>query len=129
MNNYRPSPSPDGRIVFVSDRHQKPHIFSINPDGSDFQRLSFGDVWNDYPVVTEDGHIYFTSSRGSKWDIWKMGPDGSRPTQLTKISKNIQEIAVVSPAYPDYDTRFTNRSPMIPYFGFFTQPRIVFSAY
>ncbi|HEY9842559.1 MAG TPA: hypothetical protein V6D23_19000 [Candidatus Obscuribacterales bacterium] len=129
INNYRPFPSPDGRIVFVSDRHLKPHIFSINPDGSDLERLTTGDVWNDYPVVAEDGHIYFTSSRGSKWDIWKMGPDGTRPLQLTRIPQNIEEIAVVSPGYPDYDTRFTNRSPMIPNYGFYTQPRIVFSAH
>lgn len=128
VNNYRPYPSPDGRIVFVSDRHSKPHIFSINPDGTGLERLTQGDTWNDYPVVSEEGHIFFTSSRGSKWDIWRMGPDGSRPTQLTKIPMNIQEIAVVSPAYPDYDARFTNRSPMIPFYAFITQSRLIFSA-
>lgn len=129
INNYSPFPSPDGRIVFVSDRHQKPHIFSINPDGTDLIRLTHGDVWNANPVVADDGHIYFTSSRNSKWDIWRMGPDGSRPIQLTKLPQNIKEIAVVSSAYPDYDTRFTNRSPMIPFFGFYSQTRIIFSAY
>lgn len=129
VNNYRPFPSPDGRIIFVSDRYQKPHIFSINPDGKDLQRLTQGDVWNDFPVVADDGHIYFTSSRGSKWDIWKMGPDGTRPVQLTKIAKNIREIAVVSSQYSDYDARFTNRSPMIPFYNLDSQNRIVFSAY
>lgn len=129
INNYRPFPSPDGRILFVSDRFLKPHIFSINADGSDLVRLTTGDTWNDYPVMSEDGSIYFTSSRGSKWDVWRMGPDGSRPVQLTKIAKNIEEIAVVSSSYPDYDARFTNRSPMLPFYGFYTQPRIVFSAH
>lgn len=129
VNNYRPFPSPDGRILFVSDRYQKPHIFSINPDGSDLERLTTGDNWNDYPVVADNGHIYFTSSRGSKWDIWKMGPDGSRPTQLTKIPQNIEEIAVVSSSYPDYNEKFTNRSPMLPYYGFYTQLRLIFSAH
>lgn len=129
INNYRPFPSPDGRIVFVSDRYLKPHIFSMNADGSNVERLTQGDVWNDYPVVTEDGLIYFTSSRGSKWDIWKMGPDGSRPTQLTKITKNVREFAVVASNYKDYDARFTNRSPMIPFFNFSSQSRLVFSAY
>lgn len=129
INNYRPFPSPDGRIVFVSDRELKPQIYSMNPDGSDLRQLSNGDFHYDYPVVADDGFIYFTSSRGSKWDIWKMGPDGSRPIQITKIPQNIQEIAVVSPVYKDYDERFTNRSPMLPFFGFYTQNRLVFSAY
>ncbi|MGV3526802.1 MAG: TolB family protein [Candidatus Sericytochromatia bacterium] len=128
-NNYRPYPSPDGRVVFVSDRLGKPHIFSVNPDGSGLEQLSEGDFWYDYPVVADDGHIYFTSSRNSKWDIWKMGPDGSRATQLTKIPQNIQEIAVVSSAYKDFDERFTNRSPMIPFYNFSSQNRLVFSAY
>jgi len=129
VNNYRPFPSPDGRIVFVSDRHLKPQIFSMNPDGSDLERLSQGDFHYDYPVVSEDGHIYFTTSRGSKWDIWKMGPDGARPKQLTKISQNIQEIAIVPPGTSDFDQRFTNRSPMIPFFSFATQSKLIFSAY
>lgn len=129
VNNYRPFPSPDGRIVFVSDRHLKPQIYSVGPDGSDLQRLSEGDFHCDYPVVSQDGHIFYTSSRGSKWDIWKMGPDGSRPHQLTKIAQNIQEIAVIPAGTSDYDQRFTNRSPMIPFFSFYTQSRIVFSAY
>ncbi|PIQ27778.1 hypothetical protein COW36_07660 [bacterium (Candidatus Blackallbacteria) CG17_big_fil_post_rev_8_21_14_2_50_48_46] len=128
VNNYRPFPAPDGRVVFVSDRFVKPHVFSMNSDGSDLKRLTFGSVYNDYPVVGDDGHIYFTSSRSSKWEIWKMGPDGSMPTQLTSSSKNIKEIALVSPAYPDKDARFTNRSMMLPVFGFYTQPRIIFSA-
>lgn len=129
VNNYRPYPSPDGRIIFVSDRELKPQIYSINHDGSDLVKLSDGDFHYDYPVVADDGLIYFTSSRGSKWDIWRMGPDGSRPTQITKISQNIQEIAIVSPIHKDYDERFTNRSPMLPYFGFYSQSRLIFSAY
>lgn len=129
VNNYRPFPSPDGRVVFVSDRDLKPQIFSVNPDGSDLEQLTHGDFHYDNPVVSDDGHIYFTSSRGSKWDIWKMGPDGSLPKQLTKIPQNIQEIAVVPPGTADYDQRFSTLSPMIPFFGVYTQPRLIFSAY
>lgn len=128
VNNYRPFPGPDGRIIFVSDRFLKPHIFSMHADGSDIQQLTFGATYNDYPVVGEDGHIYFTSSRSSKWEIWKMGPDGSMPTQITHSTKNIKEIALVSPAYPDKEARFTNRTPLLPFFGFYSQPRIIFSA-
>lgn len=128
VNNYRPFPGPDGRVVFVSDRFLKPHIFSMNADGSDVQQLTFGSNYNDYPVVGEDGHVYFTSSRSSKWEIWKMGPDGSMPTQITNSTRNIKEIALVSPAYPDKEARFTNRTTMLPVFGFYSQPRIIFSA-
>lgn len=128
VNNYRPYPSPDGRVVFVSDRHLKPQIFSVNTDGSDLRRLSEGDFHNDYPVVADDGHIYYTTSRGSKWDIWKMAPDGSRQRQVTHIPMNVQEIAVVPPMYKDYSERFTQRSPMIPFYNFQTENRLVFSA-
>lgn len=129
VNNYRPFPSTDGRIVFVSDRHLKPQIYSMNPDGTDLQRLSEGDFHYDYPVVNEDGHIYFTSSRETTWDVWRMGPDGSRPTQVTKIPQNVRELAVVPPGYQDFEERFTQRSPMIPFYNFITQVRLVFSAY
>lgn len=128
VNNYRPFPSPDGRVVFVSDRYLKPQIFSINADGSDLRRLSEGDFHNDYPVVADDGHIYYTTSRGSKWDIWKMAPDGTRQRQVTRVPMNVQEIAVVPPMYKDYAERFTNRSPMIPFYSFQTENRLVFSA-
>jgi Tol biopolymer transport system component len=128
VNNYRPFPAPDGRILFVSDRMLKPHVFSMNVDGTDVRQLTQGSTYNDYPVVGEDGHIYFTSSRSSKWEIWKMGPDGSSPQQMTHTTRNVQEIALVSPAYPDLDNRFTNRTTMLPVFGFYTQPRIIFSA-
>jgi len=128
VNNYRPFPGPDGRIVFVSDRHVKPQIFSMNPDGSDLRQLTKGDFHYDYPVVADNGHVYFTSSRGSKWDIWRMGPDGGLPTQLTKLPLNVREIAVVPSSVPDYDTRFTNRSPMIPFFDIASPTRIIFSA-
>lgn len=128
VNNYRPFPAPDGRVVFVSDRHLKPQIYSINPDGSDLRQLSQGDFHYDYPVVAENGMIYFTSSRGSKWDIWRMGPDGALPTQLTKLPVNVQELAVVPSGYPDFDERFTNRSPMIPFYDILSPTRLIFSA-
>ncbi len=127
-NNYRPFPSPDGRVVFVSDRYTKPQIFSVNADGSDLQRISKGDFHYDYPVVAEDGHIYYTTSKGATWAIWKMAPDGSRERQVTNITQNIQEIAVVSSNYSDYNERFTNRSTMIPFYGMESQNRLVFSA-
>lgn len=128
VNNYRPYPSPDGRVVFVSDRYLKPQIFSVNSDGSDLRRLSEGDFHNDYPVVADDGHIYYTTSRGSKWDIWKMAPDGTRQRQVTRLGQNVQEIAIVPPMYKDYSERFTSRSPMIPFYSFQTENRLVFSA-
>lgn len=127
VNNYSPSPSPDGRIVYLTDEYVKPQIMSVNTDGSDRVRLSKGDFHYANPLVGDDGHIYFTSSRSSKWDVWKMAPDGSFMEQLTHSLDNIQEIALIPSTVRDAAPRSINQSPMLPYYVFFAQPRIVFS--
>jgi len=91
---------PDGGIAFVStrrrgssrcfwwgfsDRWHTFTLFRMQPDGSDIQQLSWNDVNEWFPAVSNSGHLLF-----ARWDyidrdavthqnLWSMRPDGSNP--------------------------------------------------
>jgi hypothetical protein len=91
---------PDGGIAFVStrrratsrcfwwgysDRWHSYTVFRMNPDGSDIQQLSWNDVNDWFPSVSNSGHLLF-----ARWDyidrdavthqnLWSMRPDGTNP--------------------------------------------------
>ena len=91
---------PDGGIAFVSTRRHASsrcfwwgysdrwHSFTLhrmNPDGSRIQQLSWNDVNEWFPSVSNSGHLLF-----ARWDyidrdavthqnLWSMRPDGSNP--------------------------------------------------
>lgn len=127
VNNFRPFPTDDGRILFVSDRYLRTQIFSIFPDGAELKRLTPSDDYNDYPVSNSDGYIYFTSSRSTKWEVWRMNADGTEPTQITQTVGNILDVAVLPPNVNDTYEQSTNRTLILPFMGFYTQPKIVYT--
>ena len=91
---------PDGGIAFVStrrrassrcfwwgysDRWHTYTLFRMRPDGSDLQQLSWNDVNEWFPSVSNSGHLLF-----ARWDyidrdavthqnLWSMRPDGTNP--------------------------------------------------
>ena len=91
---------PDGGIAFVStrrrassrcfwwgysDRWHTYTMFRMNPDGMDLQQLSWNDVNEWFPAVSNSGHLLF-----ARWDyidrdavthqnLWSMRPDGTNP--------------------------------------------------
>lgn len=91
---------PDGGIAFVSTRRQASSrcfwwgysdrwhsytLFRMNPDGSAIQQLSWNDVNEWFPSVSNSGHLLF-----ARWDyidrdavthqnLWSMRPDGTNP--------------------------------------------------
>lgn len=80
-----PSYSPDGnRIVFASDRGGRAQIYVMNADGSNQQRISFGDGTYSTPVWSPRGDlIAFTKQSGGQFSIGVMRPDGSGERVLT----------------------------------------------
>lgn len=91
---------PDGGIAFVStrrrgssrcfwwgfaDRWHSYTVFRMKPDGSDIRQLSWNDVNEWFPSVSNSGHLLF-----ARWDyidrdavthqnLWSMRPDGTNP--------------------------------------------------
>jgi hypothetical protein len=91
---------PDGGIAFVStrrrassrcfwwgysDRWHTYTLFRMKPDGSEIKQLSWNDVNEWFPAVSNNGHLLF-----ARWDyidrdavthqnLWSMRPDGSNP--------------------------------------------------
>ena len=91
---------PDGGVAFVStrrratsrcfwwgysDRWHSYTVFRMQPDGSAIQQLSWNDVNDWFPSVSNSGHLLF-----ARWDyidrdavthqnLWSMRPDGTNP--------------------------------------------------
>lgn len=82
---YGLSWTPDGRLLFVSDRSGEYEIWSMNADGSGRRQLTVNSAGaNVSPKMTADGrYIVFTSSRSGQQHIWRMNADGSDPMPLT----------------------------------------------
>ena len=96
IEDWDPCYLPNGRIVFVSSRSQsygRCHgaryvpsflLYTMNGDGTDIRRASFGEANEWDPAVLHDGRIVFT-----RWDyinrhdvrfqaLWSTYPDGTR---------------------------------------------------
>jgi TolB protein len=91
------SPGPDGRIAFTSDRSGTGNIFSIKPDGSGLQQLTFltADQGGDgEPAWSPDGKlIVFTehSPDFSTFRLWLMNADGSNRHQLFRETSDFND--------------------------------------
>jgi len=88
----RPTPHPDStdrRILFVSTRDGLEDIYSMNPDGSDVQRLTETtgeDRGSRVPAWSPDGtRVVFASNRddGGATNLYVMAADGSNLSRLT----------------------------------------------
>lgn len=100
FDDLMPEWLPDGGIAFVStrrhassrcfwwgysDRWHTYTLFRMKPDGSDLAQLSWNDVNEWFPAVSNSGHLLF-----ARWDyidrdavthqnLWSMRPDGTNP--------------------------------------------------
>jgi TolB protein len=74
-----PSYAPDGaRVVFESDREGTQQLYVMNADGSNVQRISFGNGRYSTPVWSPRGdYIAFTKQLMGRFLIGVMRPDGS----------------------------------------------------
>lgn len=84
-------PGLNGRIVFVSipdpitPADDDYEIFTMEPDGSDLQRLTTNTADEYSPFWSPDGtKIAFSSNISGDYEIWVMDADGSNPVNLTK---------------------------------------------
>src|SRR3990170_1869625 len=86
--NTDPSWSPNmsvNRISFVRVEGSEANIFTVNPDGSDSQKLTSGSRRNENPAWSPDGHyIAFGSNRDGAKNIYIMYLNGENQRSLTK---------------------------------------------
>jgi TolB protein len=86
--NTDPSWSPNtsiNRIAYVRVEGGEANIFTVNPDGSDEERLTWSSGRNENPSWSPDGHyIAFSSSRSGAKDIYIMYLNGQNQLQLTR---------------------------------------------
>ena len=75
------------KVVFKSNRDGNYNIYSIDLDGSDWQRLTDNNGDDLYPEVSPDGKkIAYTADIGGVWQIMIMDWDGSGKRQITNNS-------------------------------------------
>jgi Tol biopolymer transport system component len=88
---YGLSWTPDGRLLFVSNRTGELEIWSMSADGSNARQLTVHSSGpNRTPKATPDGrYIVFASTRSGKQHIWRMDADGSHPIPLTSGNSHV----------------------------------------
>jgi TolB protein len=80
-----PHCSKDGtRIAFHAEDSEDYEIYTMNPDGSNIQQLTFNNSNDLWPAFSPDGNqIAFRSERDGNYEIYKMNFDGQNQTRLT----------------------------------------------
>jgi Tol biopolymer transport system component len=82
-------PGSNGRIAFSSNRSGDVEVYTVNPDGSDLQRLTNAPGEDSALRWSADGRrIVFASHRDGQSEIYVMNADGSDQTRLTNNPAN-----------------------------------------
>jgi hypothetical protein len=95
--DYEPAYLPDGDIIFNSTRcvqivdcwwTEVSNLYRIDKDGAFLRRLTFDQVHDNYPAVTDDGRILYTrweyNDRGQVFTqpLLQMNPDGTNQAEF-----------------------------------------------
>ena len=108
----------NGKIVLASNRDGNYEIYTMNPDGSDQQRLTNNDAMDLYPNWSPDGQkIVFVSDRDNHptaYNLYIMDADGTNAIRLTTI--DARELAPIWS--PTGDKIAFSREEVIPGIGF-----------
>jgi TolB protein len=86
-----PSWSPNGKqIVFTSDRAGNPHIYIMDSDGSNLNRLTKINPYNDTPIWSPIGDkiALVSRERGETFDIYTLDIMNGKVRQLTAVGNN-----------------------------------------
>src|SRR5437870_2171416 len=78
------APTPDGTLVFASDRSGTFHIYSVRADGSQLGQLTRGRAADGAPLFSPDGRraVFGRASKRDTSQLWMMNADGSGQRKL-----------------------------------------------
>lgn len=105
--------SPDGRLLYVSDRLGVAFLFVANQDGSGAAVISPTDKWSQAPAWSPDGRwIAYVAGDGPQWNLYRIAADGSgrrrlaesvNPNKAPVWEPNSQRLAYESNRFGDWD--------------------------
>src|SRR5262245_31970236 len=92
--NIGPTPAPDGKIIFTSDRNAyvpprgyprtTQQLFSMDEDGANVEQIGYLNIASAlHPVILKDGRIIYSTLESHAqhnailWGIWSIHPDGT----------------------------------------------------
>ncbi|MFH1266051.1 MAG: hypothetical protein ABIK89_10010, partial [Planctomycetota bacterium] len=99
--DYEPAYLPDGDVIFNSSRcvqtvdcwwTEVSNLYRCDADGRFLRRITFDQVHDNYPTVTEDGRILYTrweyNDRGQIYPqpLLQMSPDGTSQTEFYGVN-------------------------------------------
>jgi len=85
--------SPEGRIVFMSERDVNRGLYAMNPDGSDVTKLTDLDEGDWTLDISSDGkRIALFTYRDRSYGIYMMNADGSDVTKVIDINEYVKDL-------------------------------------
>jgi Tol biopolymer transport system component len=99
VEDDNPNWSPDGRkIAFVSARDGDLEVYTMRPNGSSVQQLTFNDALEFHPNWSPDGgQITFTTDRDGDFEVYVMDADGTNQTNVTANPAGDDGVSAWSP--------------------------------
>jgi TolB protein len=84
-SNSAPTWSPDGKhLAMVLSRDGSSNLYTVNSDGKNLRRITFGESIDTEPNYLSDGKsLLFTSDRGGSAQIYRVPVEGGRAERLT----------------------------------------------
>jgi len=89
IKSWNGSWSPDGRILFASDRMGVAFIFVADRDGANSRTISPTDKWSQCPSWSPDGRwIGYVAGDGPNWNLYLMSSNGTGRRQVGSFANS-----------------------------------------
>jgi Tol biopolymer transport system component len=94
-DDFSPTVSPSGQVVFVSNRNGRRQIFAAMPGQDGATLLTPGPGECDNPAPGPDGRIAFVQLHHGTRQVWIMDGDGGMPKPVTALPMAMTDVALL----------------------------------